>query len=40
MGRFLSWIESACYIKEFVMKQLHAIVLFGVALLPVPGRAM
>lgn len=40
MGRFLNSVVSAYLtIKEFVMKKLHAIVLFGVALLPVPGRA-
>jgi len=40
MGRFLNSVVSAYLtIKEFVMKKLHAIVSFGVALLPVPGRA-
>ena len=39
MGRFLEWVVSAYLtIRGFAMKKLHANVLSGVALLPVPGR--
>ncbi len=39
MSHFLKRVVSGCLnLKEYAMKKLHAIVSFGVALLPVPGR--